>query len=213
MGSRRIEIFPSSLSWIHGEVAEASSPNFWMAVFLKDNLMLRTVVFLFFAVRLLALADLPDCGVYGEMTVATNHADDLAGSPDTRPDTWGLAAANEHVVVFVPPEGCHVRILRVYGDVVAWPKEEPEAGKAGVLWGLRTTASDGSRWSKQAADNTFLYYQFGTRGEIARISFDVQLNNRLGDDNTLISKVAAWLNTTGQPIHIEPSFVIVFRFE
>lgn len=157
----------------------------------------------------------PNCASYGEMSVATNQADDITGVPDTRLYTWGTAGAVEHAIVFEPPEGCRVRVVRVYGDAIAWPVGSVEPGKtAGVLWGLRTTAPEGSKWTKQAADNTMVYFQFGTRGEVARISFDQQIpNGRLGEDHTLISKVAAWLNDTGRAIHIEPSFVIVFRFE
>ena len=31
-------------------------------------------------------------------------------------------------------------------------------------------------------------------------------------DNTLNLKIAAWLNTTGKPIHIEATYVIKFQF-
>lgn len=167
------------------------------------------------ALFLIASSLIPNCASYGEMSVATNHADDIAGQPDTRPGTWGTAGSAAHTVTFHPPAGCSVRILRVYGDVVAWPVGDVERGRtAGVLWGLQTTAPEGSRWADPAADNTMLYLQFGTRGELARIPVDVQVSGgRLGPDHVLVSKVAAWLNDTGKPIHIEPSFVVVFRFE
>ena len=35
----------------------------------------------------------------------------------------------------------------------------------------------------------------------------------VGKDNTLFVKVAVWLNDTGQPIHMEPTWITVFQVE
>jgi hypothetical protein len=35
----------------------------------------------------------------------------------------------------------------------------------------------------------------------------------LEPDNKLLVTVASWLNTTGKPVHIEPTFTVVYRWE
>jgi hypothetical protein len=49
-----------------------------------------------------------------------------------------------------------------------------------------------------------------TRAEYDR---DVSKGGLLMSDNTLIVKVAVWLNTTGTAIHMEPTFNLLYQFE
>jgi hypothetical protein len=39
------------------------------------------------------------------------------------------------------------------------------------------------------------------------------LGTLLDADNILNAKIAAWLNTTNKPVHIEISYTIQFRYE
>lgn len=149
-------------------------------------------------------------------SAATNFSVDLIGVPDTRPDTWGTASYAVKTITFTPPPGHRVRILRVYGDLLLWPIGSAQQGKfAGVLFGLQTTAPEGSRRMDWGADNTMLYIQDATGGGPRRAPFDynVSAGGLLEADNKLIVKLATWLNDTGLPIHIEPSFVMVYRYE
>lgn len=149
-------------------------------------------------------------------SAATNFTVDILGEPDTRPDTWGTAGYSVKAITFTPPPGHRVRILRVYGDLLFWPMGKVEQGKfAGVLLGLQTTAPEGSVRMDWAADNTMLYIQDATGGGPRRSAFDydVSVGGLLQPDHKLLVKMAVWLNDTGLPIHIEPSFVMVYRFE
>jgi hypothetical protein len=151
----------------------------------------------------------------GKRSLATNMAADLEGDNDTGQGVWGKAGYVLSRITFTPPKGCRVRILRVYGDFLAWPRGVVPAGKyAGVLWGLQTTAPEGSVWADYAADNTMLYVQHATSGQPVRtpINFDVTEGGLLGPDHVLVSKLAVWLNDTGLQIHMEPTFVVVYEF-
>lgn len=149
-------------------------------------------------------------------SAAANFSADILGEYDTRPDTWGRAGAASWKITFKPPAGKRVRILRAYGDFLIWPIGKVEDGKfAGALFGLQTTAPEGSVRADLAADNTFLYLQTATGGKPERIAFDhvTRDGGLLGPDHVLVVKVAAWLNDTERPIHMEPSFTVVYRFE
>lgn len=152
----------------------------------------------------------------GPYSAAANFSADLIGAPDARPNTWGTAGATSHRITFRPPAGYRVRVLRVYGDFLAWPVgKAPEGRFAGALWGLQTTAPEGSQRADWAADNTMLYVQVATGGQPARapVNFDVREGGLLEPDNVLVSRLAVWLNDTGLKIHMEPSFVAVYQFE
>jgi hypothetical protein len=153
--------------------------------------------------------------IQGPFSVSTNHADDILGTPDTRPGTWGLAGYNVHTITFHPPAGYRVRILRVYGNFQGWLRENPSGKAVGVLWGLQTTAKEGSDRVSPAADNTMLYVQDATNGQPFRVPVDynVGTGGLLEADNILYSKVAVFMNETGQAVHLEPSFTIQFNFE
>lgn len=154
--------------------------------------------------------------ILGPYSAATNMAVAILGEPDKRPNTWGRQGADYKPLAFKPPPGYSVRILRVYGDFVAWPVGNPPAAKfAGVLWALNNTGKQGSSRMFPAADNTFLYIQQGVadRPVRAAFDFDVSAGGKLGPDHVLVSKTAVWLNETELPIHMEPTFTVVYRFE
>jgi hypothetical protein len=59
-----------------------------------------------------------------------------------------------------------------------------------------------------------LYVQHAMESAPVRAPFDYdRVNVLLEPDNKLLVKVAAWLNSTGKPIHIEPTFSVVYRYE
>jgi hypothetical protein len=150
------------------------------------------------------------------LSSATNYSADILGTPDTRPDTWGRAGVQSWKIRFKPPAGHRVRIVRVYGDFLIWPKGLVEPGRfAGALFGLQTTAPEGSVHADLAADNTMLYVQTATGGGPARTAFDydVSAGGLLEPDHVLVVKVAVWLNDTEREIHCEPSFTMVYRYE
>jgi hypothetical protein len=152
----------------------------------------------------------------GPFAAATNAAYDIEGTPDPRPSTWGESGVEVSRITFKPPAEYRTRVLRAYGDVVAWTRNAPPMGKSdGFLFGLSNTGPDGSARADLAADNTFLYVQGASRGEPSRLAFDycVKEGGLLQPDNVMVLKAASFLNDTGMPIHIEPSFIVVFQFE
>jgi hypothetical protein len=148
---------------------------------------------------------------------SANFSVDLSGDPDTRPSTWGTAGYVVWKVPFSVPAGMRVRILRVYGDFLAWPKgKAPEGTFAGTLLSLHASPPERpvSTVSPYLADNCFLYLQTATGGSPARAPFDDDVSaGGLLADNVLYVKAAVWLNDTGLEIHMEPTMVIVYRIE
>jgi hypothetical protein len=155
--------------------------------------------------------------ILGPYSAATNHSDDIEGTQDTRPDTWGTAGYNVHSIQFHPPAGYRTRILRVYGDFQGWIRQNPSGNAVGVLWGLQTTAPEGSQRVTPAADNTLTYVQdaiCNNKGPFrAPFDYHIQGGGVLESDNLLYSKAAVFMNETGQPVHMEASFVVVYQFE
>jgi hypothetical protein len=157
----------------------------------------------------------------GPYSASGNFSADLQGAVDVRPATWGTADAYTWVIQMTAPAGYRVRILRLRGDLVAWPKTLPgeapvERGQyAGVLLGFQTSAKDGSARCDPCADGTMLYIQHAMGADPVRAPFNtrVQEGGLLEPDGKLLVKVAAWLNTTGRPIHLEPTFTVVYQFE
>jgi hypothetical protein len=169
--------------------------------------MLRTLILFF---PLLLAGQTP-------RSAAANFSVDLKGEPDVRPSTWGTSG---YVVWKVPlsvPAGKRIRILRVYGDFLAWPKgKAPDGTYAGALLSLHTSSPDKpvNTVSPYLADNCFLYLQTATGGLPSRAPFDDDVSaGGLLTDGTLYVKVAVWLNNTGLEIHMEPTMVVVYRFE
>lgn len=123
-------------------------------------------------------------------------------------------------VTFQPPNGYRVRILRLRGDLVSWPKVLPgdtpvtPGQYAGVLLGFQTTSPGGSGQCDYCADNTMLYIQDAISTEPHRAPFDyTNVDMLLNPDNELLVKIASWLNTTGKPIHVEATFTVTYRYE
>jgi len=148
---------------------------------------------------------------------ATNWAADIIGQIDTRPGTWGTAASVDIPLSFKNvPAGYRVRIERVYGDLVAWPKVAPDPGtNAGVLLGMSTTAIR-DEYLVPAQDTCFAYFQGVLNGPTGtRIPFDVKTaaGGLLEPDSVLLTRVATFLSTLGVPVHAELTFTAVFRFE
>ncbi len=168
------------------------------------------------AILAIALSSCAHAQALGPFSVATNHSDDILGTADTRPGTWGTAGYGVHELRFHPPAGYRVRVLRVYGDFQGFIRQNPTGNCAGVLWGLQTTAPEGSIRVDPAADNTMLYVQDSlcARGTFRDpVDFDTSAAGLLEPDNVLLSKAAVFLNETGEPIHTESSFVVVFQYE
>jgi hypothetical protein len=149
---------------------------------------------------------------------AINLTVDMAGEPDTRPQTWGTQGYVVWQIHFSVPPGQRVRILRTYGDFLVWPKGVVPPGTfSGTLLSLHTSSPDAlvNTVSTYMADNCFLYIQQATEGTPKRAPFDytVTYGGLLDESNTLYAKMAVWLNDTGLPIHMEGSWVSVFQVE
>ena len=92
-------------------------------------------------------------------------------------------------------------------------------GQAGVLWGLGSTVAPNQGDSARvqySGEGTFLYVQgvvTPTMPLTRAVDYDTSVGGLLGQDNTLIVKVASFLNDTGAAIHLEPTFTMVFRWE
>ena len=147
-----------------------------------------------------------------------NFSVDLLGEADPRPNTWGTAGETVWPVHFNVPPGDRVRILRVYGDFLIWPKGIVPRGKfAGALLSLHTSSPDKPipGLADLMVENCFLYVQLATSGRPERAPFDyhVSTGGLIDKDNTLYVKVAVWLNDTGLAIHMEPTWVTVFEIE
>ncbi|MCU1327595.1 MAG: hypothetical protein JWN34_2965 [Bryobacterales bacterium] len=157
--------------------------------------------------------------ILGPYSTAVNFAIALAGTPDTRPGTWGNAGFAQNLTKFTPPAGRRVRILRVYGDFIAFCKSgTPAVGTTcEVGWGLKTTAPDGSVRLSNGYDNSFIWLQniITASRTSCRAEFDheVSTGGLLQPDHTMISQAFVALNTTGLTIHMEPTFTCVYQFE
>lgn len=187
----------------------------------------------------------------GPFSTARNFAVDLMGVPDDRPGTWGCdiqapcqTTASTVVHEFQPwrpgaeppPSGHRVRVLRVYGDVVAWPQGVVEQGRfAGILWSLHSgpwtidesvaseswvATADGQIERYQgvlhhAQDQTLAYLQDAVAQGPRRLSYDLDVAKigLLDARQTLGSKLAVWMNSTGRAIHIEATINVIYRYD
>lgn len=157
----------------------------------------------------------------GPYSAASNFSVDLMGVADTRTSTWGNAAAYTWNMPFHPPAGYRVRILRLRGDLVAWPKVLPGGTPApagmvsGVLLAFATTAPGGSSRCDYCSDGCMLYIQDALGALPVRAAYDqdTSAGGLLEPDNILNVTVSSWLNVTGKYIHLEPTFVVTYRFE
>lgn len=154
-----------------------------------------------------------------QSSTAVNFSIDLAGVPDTRETTWGLADSAKNEIHFYPPPGYRVRIMRVTGDFVYWPKAGTmkEGTYAEVGWGLKTTAPDGSQTVSNAYDNTMAWIQGACLpgNPQSRIPFDIDthVGGLLGPDNTLVSQTFVAINTSGLTVHMEPTVLVIWQLE
>jgi hypothetical protein len=173
----------------------------------------------------LALVVLAACGARGQetYTASMNFAADLDGEADTRERTWGKHDAAEWTVEFSPPSGQRVQIMSVTGDLVSWftlmgkRPAVPEPGRyAGVLFSLGRTEIWGAQCPLSLCNtDTFVYIQdaLSAPRPASRAPVDTgAIDFVLGDDHTLHIKVASWLNDTGLPVHLEPTFVVRYRW-
>ncbi|HEY4089337.1 MAG TPA: hypothetical protein VGM43_25580 [Bryobacteraceae bacterium] len=155
----------------------------------------------------------------GPYSTAVNFSIDLAGTPDTRPGAWGNAGFAQNVTTFSPPAGYQVRVLRIYGNFIGFPKSGVvgAATSCEVGWGLKTTAPDGSAYASTGYDNSFVWIQDAVTGASPScrlmFDFDVHVGGLLQPDHKLISQTFVALNTTGLTIHMEPTFTMVYQFE
>jgi hypothetical protein len=159
--------------------------------------------------------------VLGPYSAAVNIAEDLGEASPS-----GLSSYASRIQ-FNAPAGYGTRILRVYGDFIAFPTQ-PGVIHSGtsveIGWGLKTTAPDGSTRvtypgypNVSAFDNSFVWVQ-GSLSALenrARLPYDldVSVGGKLGVDNIMLSQAFVALNTTGIAIHLEPTFVVVYQFE
>lgn len=159
--------------------------------------------------------------VLGPYSAAVNIAEDLG---ETSPSGLSSFASK---IQFNAPAGYGTRILRVYGDFIAFPMQPgiiPSGTSVEIGWGLKTTAPDGSTRvtypgypNVSALDNSFVWLQ-GSLSDLetrARLPYDlkVSVGGKLGADNIMLSQAFVALNTTGIAIHLEPTFVVVYQFE
>lgn len=156
--------------------------------------------------------------------LSCNLASDQQGVPDSRPGTWGSAGNVDVPMVFVNvPAGKRVRVMRVYGDFVAWPHGSIVAdSNAGVLASLFATSVGASPFVANTtppdlpgARGCFMYIQGGVAVTPFRapIDFDTSANGLLDADNKMWFRHAVYLNTTGVKIHMETTLIVVFQYE
>jgi hypothetical protein len=92
----------------------------------------------------------------------------------------------------------------------------PANAYAGVLASLTTTAKAASQRCDTCTDKALMYVQGALQTGTVRIPFREKVPSETGllePDNTLMINMAAWLNTTEKPIHIETTLLVVYQFE
>lgn len=161
--------------------------------------------------------------------VSINLPADLLGEDDKRPNTWGRSGVREVPYKFLNvPEGYRVRILKIEGDLVCWPRQSlptelsASAGAcAGVLWGLtrtNVTEQGESKTLEYASDGCFVYVQdAAVAGKKSRTAFSRCFSTDcpdalLTEDHTFINKIAIFLSELGT-IHLEATANITFTYE
>jgi hypothetical protein len=148
--------------------------------------------------------------VLGPYSAAVNIAEDLGETSPARLSSYASKTQ------FNAPTGYGTRILRVYGDFIAFPTQPgiiPSGTSVEIGWGLKTTAPDGSARvtypghpNVSAYDNSFVWLQ-GSLSDLeirARLPFDLEVSvgGKLGTDNLMLSQAFIAMNTTGIDIHL-----------
>jgi hypothetical protein len=156
----------------------------------------------------------------GTVYVASgNISDDLFGQLDTRPGTWGYADSFSVPIVFNPPAGYAVSVLKIEGDLSGMPKHltpvaiAPNAF-AGLLVGFSTDQTGGNPCNLCAA-NTPQYRQiFVADGQTfhAPFTYDFGQGVLLAADNVLNCIGASYLNSIGLPMHTEITYTFWYSF-
>ena len=158
--------------------------------------------------------------------VTGNFPRELFGPVDTRPTCYGHADADSLPIKFHPPVGYRVHITHIRGDLLAWavvPDGQPEpksTSGSGALAGFSYTAPDtpvcpdcGSVYCDWCADSAMVYVQTAFSGtNRAQRTWDYDVDGYLGPDNVMVLKIAAWLNTTGYPVHVEVTWSARFEY-
>jgi hypothetical protein len=164
------------------------------------------------------------------LSVSGNFPRDLYGPLDTRGACcWGHADSDTLVITFPVKPGYRVHILRLRGDLIAWPKvlEGQPAVKpgsyAGVLAGFSTWNVDTQAGPDRAETCDYCagpgvpyYAQIGLSDQPVRAPFDYDLRTDevyLDATGILYLKLASFLNTTGYALHIESTYSIAYRIE
>lgn len=145
-------------------------------------------------------------------SISINYPYDAVGTPDARPGTWGTAGYDDGRVTFAVPDGYRVRVLRVYGNFTARMRGKPE-GYAGALFGLLKTGSGDTKLATYAQDGCLLYLQADVGIVPTHVEFDTRVDDGLLEDGVLIVRRSVFLNETNLVLHIEPSFIVEFRWE
>ena len=148
--------------------------------------------------------------VLGPYVKTHNHSDDLLGTP--KAGEWGVSDQAVHPYRFSPPSGYRVRVLRIRGDVQGFIRN-PTAYCAGTMWAMHAQLATPPQVDEFVDPTLLLWVQDATcRGASFRDPVDRPVNQLLKTPE-LVSKVATFLNETGQPVHIEASFTITYQFE
>jgi hypothetical protein len=149
-----------------------------------------------------------------------NIAFDTAGTPCPT-GTWGMCGAVQTPIQFDDvPTGYSVSILRVYGDFIGWVHPEtlptviPAGSHSGLLWGLFNSNVAASPNVEYGSSGCFIYFQGSVSTGDFRGPFDqvIQAGGILPSNDLLISQQAIFLNDTGQSIHQEATFALVYQF-
>ena len=139
---------------------------------------------------------------------------DLAGTPD--PQFWGNAGYQDNVIVFQPPAGYRVQILSISGSLSSYVRGVVSPGNnTGLSWGIITTANITGGTALNTNQNCMAYIKQSLTSTRDEETTPFNFSNLgslglLGPDNTLISRAAVYLNTTGQIIHMEQAIVITY---
>ena len=154
-------------------------------------------------------------------SASTNVTTDILGTPETTVvDTWpSTAGYNDHPLVFTPPAGMRVRILRLAVNFVAAPsifKAVPSGTGAEVMWSALTTSVQNSPFVMPAAVGCLAWVQGLLTSHLDTLTKDtdrdVKAAGLLGPDNTLVIRLAVALNTTGLLIHEELTVNMEYEF-
>jgi hypothetical protein len=159
-----------------------------------------------------------NCIAPASCSATVNIPFDTAGVPD--PIYWGNGGYLDVPFQFSNvPAGYRVRIMRLYGDHIAWAHNAgtpmPTNSHAGVLWGIWSTASHNPPF-QYSANFCFVYHQgaLSSSGDFNQyFDTDVSPGGLLAADNAFIVQLAIFLSDIGVSIHQELTTAVVYHFE